>query len=269
MKNLCFTTVVTLYIVFLCLANDTLAQPGNRPSFAVWDCDGQGLMAPPPGSIMTATYMALQDSVSFAFPPNSNATDVKFIFQVDDSAGNALLIYSPTSVSKTYELNYNLQSLPAGVTLINSTAGMDIGFRLNTQVEQPASGSYVKVRYEVWTKDATSTSFSLIIGQTKSSWFKHNLSCSPTNGKARLGQFGKPSLVANPNPFNDYLYIDADAEESVVKIMDSQGRTIQILTVPAGDRPVRVPTSNLPSGIYFLQKQSAAGIQTITMVKTQ
>ncbi|MEZ4776754.1 MAG: T9SS type A sorting domain-containing protein [Bacteroidia bacterium] len=270
MKNLCFTSVVALYIVFLCFAKDTLAQPGTRPSFAVWDCDGQGMMAPPPGSITVASYMALLDSVGFAFPPGSNATDVKFIFQFEDSAGNALNISLPTVSSKNYELAYNLQSLPAGVTLINTTAGMDIGFRINTKVEQPSSGSYVKVRYEVWAKDATTTGYSLLLGQTKSSWYKHNLSCNKImGGKARIGQFDQPAIVANPNPFRDYLYIEANAEEAVVKIMDSQGRTIRVLTVPSGDRPVRFPTGDLPAGLYFLQKQSSTGIRTLPMVKTQ
>ncbi|MDX2248093.1 MAG: T9SS type A sorting domain-containing protein [Bacteroidia bacterium] len=270
MKNLCFTHVVTLYVVFLCFSLNLQAQPGNRPSFAVWDCDGQGMMAPPPSWTAVGQTMALLDSVSYAFPTGTTATDVKFVFQFEDSSGKILDVLYPVVGSKAYELTYNLSSLPADVTLSTSPAGMDLSFRLNTQTVQPTSGSFIKVYYEVWTQDASvpGSVFKLLDGQTKTSWYKHSLSCNKLMGKARVGLFGRTEIQANPNPFNDYLYIVAETETSVVKIMDSQGRTIRVLTVPAGDRPVRFPTEDIPAGLYFLQKQTSYGIETLPMVKT-
>ncbi|MEZ4829733.1 MAG: hypothetical protein R3C61_26135 [Bacteroidia bacterium] len=273
MKNFCLTQVVTLYVVFLCAFFTGYAQPGGgtRPSFAVWDCDGQGMMAPPPGIFTPSATMALLDSVGLGLPPGNFPTDIKFVFTFKDSAGNPLNVYLPASGTKTYEVAFDLQALPSGVSLSGSAAGLDLTFRMKTQIDQPAAGSFVFVQYEVWTKDATiaGATYEKLNGSNLGSNYKHSLTCNSISGKGRLGRFENTRPIATPNPFSNYIYLETDAgEASCARIMDAQGRILRTISIPPGDRPLRVPTDDLPAGLYFIQKQTPTGVRALPLVKT-
>lgn len=63
-----------------------------------------------------------------------------------------------------------------------------------------------------------------------------------------------------PNPAREMLYLDGTThEESTLKLLDVQGRVLQVLRLPAFDGAIELSTADLPRGILILDWQTKEG----------
>ena len=272
------------YSIFIFLAffwYSAHSQPfPTGDDFVVWDCDGEGFIQPKINLPVPATINSIQDSVGFVYPSDSMYTHFKFVFQFEDSLGNVLTIHYPVSGATSYDVIYDLKSLPAGATHTDDSTKKTLAFRLNAQYSQPGSGSFINVRYEVWGKNSKKGgSYHLLVGQTADSYYRRNLTCSKPKPPApapvvmiknkRKGNFDQENVWISPNPFQDYIYLETNQEESILTIRDLQGRLIREMALPSSESRIRIKVDDLPAGLYIIQRRTSTSYQNIRMIKSR
>ena len=67
-------------------------------------------------------------------------------------------------------------------------------------------------------------------------------------------------MNAYPNPAKDQLIVEASAQINSVKIYDIVGK--QVINNLYGDQSVKINTSSLRNGIYFITVETASGVKT-------
>lgn len=68
-----------------------------------------------------------------------------------------------------------------------------------------------------------------------------------------------------PNPANDVVNVEGDGIVTI-RITDMQGRTVRSVASTDGRSMISIPLSGLINGIYFVQTQTASGIETDKIV---
>ena len=72
----------------------------------------------------------------------------------------------------------------------------------------------------------------------------------------------------SPNPFQEYVFVESNSEESTLSIRDIQGRLIREMTLPASDSRIKIKVDDLPVGLYIIQKRTATSYQNIRMISS-
>ena len=250
--------------------------------FVVWDCDGEGFIQPInilPIPIGINSVQSIWDSVGYIYPSDSVYTDFKFVLKFEDSLGNLLTIHHPIiGATTSYSVLYELKSLPSDVSHTDDFTKKTLAFRLDAQYTKPTSGSFINVIFEVWGRnDKNGNSYRLLQGQTSDSYYKRDLSCSQSTTpppkhvmkkNKRIGNFDQ-NVWIGPNPFQEYIYIETNFEESILSIRDMQGRLIREEILLPSEKRLKIKVGDLPAGLYFIQKRGLSTTQTIKMIKSR
>ncbi|MBR4392091.1 MAG: T9SS type A sorting domain-containing protein [Bacteroidales bacterium] len=75
------------------------------------------------------------------------------------------------------------------------------------------------------------------------------------------------ALALNPNPATSFTMLNTGnrTESAVVMVSDLQGRTLSRFAAGQGDEPIRIETSGLSAGIYFVTVSDANARQTVKL----
>ena len=88
---------------------------------------------------------------------------------------------------------------------------------------------------------------------------------TPVNNNTSVAEQGLGQTVY-PNPATSYTMIDMRGEKGVIRVLDVQGRLINVFEMEADSEPMRLETSGYAAGVYFVSMSSDTQSQTIKLV---
>jgi len=88
---------------------------------------------------------------------------------------------------------------------------------------------------------------------------------NPNSGSAGLAAANKSTLKVAPNPFEQQFTVTSAELIEAITLRDAQGKVV--LQQTASSNTLEVETGSLQSGVYFLEVQTAKGIELVKVVK--
>jgi hypothetical protein len=88
---------------------------------------------------------------------------------------------------------------------------------------------------------------------------------NPNNGSAGLSGESKSALKVAPNPFEQQFTVSSTELIESLTLRDAQGKVV--LQQEANSNKLDVQTAALQSGVYFLEVQTASGLELVKVVK--
>jgi hypothetical protein len=88
---------------------------------------------------------------------------------------------------------------------------------------------------------------------------------NPNSGSAGLAAANKSTLKVAPNPFEQQFTVTSAELIEAITLRDAQGKVV--LQQAAKSNTLEVETSSLQSGVYFLEVQTASGLQVSKLLK--
>jgi hypothetical protein len=88
---------------------------------------------------------------------------------------------------------------------------------------------------------------------------------NPNSGSAGLTNANKSTLKVAPNPFEQQFTVSSDELIQALILRDAQGKVV--LQQVANSNQLNVETASLQSGVYFLEVQTASGLQVSKLLK--
>jgi hypothetical protein len=88
---------------------------------------------------------------------------------------------------------------------------------------------------------------------------------NPNNNGAGLTGISKSALKVAPNPFEQQFTFSSDQMIQALTLRDAQGKVV--LQQAANSNKFEVATASLQSGVYFLEVQTASGVELVKVVK--
>jgi hypothetical protein len=88
---------------------------------------------------------------------------------------------------------------------------------------------------------------------------------NPNGGSAGLVNASKSALKVAPNPFEQQFTVSSDELIQALTLRDAQGKIV--LQQAANSNKFEVATASLQSGVYFLEVQTASGVELVKVVK--
>jgi hypothetical protein len=80
-----------------------------------------------------------------------------------------------------------------------------------------------------------------------------------------LANASKSVLKVAPNPFEQQFTVSSDQMIEALTLRDAQGKIV--LQQAANSNTLEVATGSLQSGVYFLEVQTANGVELVKVVK--
>ncbi|MEN9969355.1 MAG: hypothetical protein RIR94_1552, partial [Bacteroidota bacterium] len=80
-----------------------------------------------------------------------------------------------------------------------------------------------------------------------------------------LAAANKSTLKVAPNPFEQQFTVTSAELIEAITLRDAQGKVV--LQQAANSNTLEVETGSLQSGVYFLEVQTASGIELVKVVK--
>jgi hypothetical protein len=88
---------------------------------------------------------------------------------------------------------------------------------------------------------------------------------NPNSGSAGLAAANKSTLKVAPNPFEQQFTVTSAELIEAITLRDAQGKVV--LQQAANSNTLEVETGSLQSGVYFLEVQTASGLQVSKLLK--
>ena len=88
---------------------------------------------------------------------------------------------------------------------------------------------------------------------------------NPNGGSAGLVNASKSALKVAPNPFEQQFTVSSDELIQALTLRDAQGKVV--LQQAANSNKLEIATASLQSGVYFLEVQTASGVELVKVVK--
>ncbi len=88
---------------------------------------------------------------------------------------------------------------------------------------------------------------------------------NPNGNGAGLTGISKSALKVAPNPFEQQFTVSSDQMIQTLTLRDAQGKVV--LQQAANSNKFEVATASLQSGVYFLEVQTASGVELVKVVK--
>lgn len=88
---------------------------------------------------------------------------------------------------------------------------------------------------------------------------------NPNGGSAGLANASKSALKVAPNPFEQQFTVSSDQMIQALTLRDAQGKVV--LQQAANSNKLEIATASLQSGVYFLEVQTASGVELVKVVK--
>ena len=88
---------------------------------------------------------------------------------------------------------------------------------------------------------------------------------NPNSGSAGLAAANKSTLKVAPNPFEQQFTVTSAELIEAITLRDAQGKVV--LQQAASSNTLEVETGSLQSGVYFLEVQTASGVELVKVVK--
>jgi hypothetical protein len=88
---------------------------------------------------------------------------------------------------------------------------------------------------------------------------------NPNSGSAGLTNANKSTLKVAPNPFERQFTVSSDELIQSLILRDAQGKVV--LQQVVNSNKLNVETASLQSGVYFLEVQTASGLQVSKLLK--
>jgi len=88
---------------------------------------------------------------------------------------------------------------------------------------------------------------------------------NPNSGSAGLAAANKSTLKVAPNPFEQQFTVTSAELIETITLRDAQGKVV--LQQAAKSNTLEVETGSLQSGVYFLEVQTASGLQVSKLLK--
>jgi hypothetical protein len=88
---------------------------------------------------------------------------------------------------------------------------------------------------------------------------------NPNSGSAGLAAANKSTLKVAPNPFEQQFTVTSAELIEAITLRDAQGKVV--LQQAAKSNTLEVETGSLQSGVYFLEVQTASGLQVSKLLK--
>jgi hypothetical protein len=88
---------------------------------------------------------------------------------------------------------------------------------------------------------------------------------NPNTGSAGLAAANKSTLKVAPNPFEQQFTVTSAELIEAITLRDAQGKVV--LQQAASSNTLEVETGSLQSGVYFLEVQTARGVELVKVVK--
>jgi hypothetical protein len=88
---------------------------------------------------------------------------------------------------------------------------------------------------------------------------------NPNGSSAGLANASKSALKVAPNPFEQQFTVSSDELIQALTLRDAQGKIV--LQQAANSNKFEVETASLQSGVYFLEVQTASGVELVKVVK--
>ncbi|MEY4486432.1 MAG: hypothetical protein RL440_965 [Bacteroidota bacterium] len=88
---------------------------------------------------------------------------------------------------------------------------------------------------------------------------------NPNSGSAGLAAANKSTLKVAPNPFEQQFTVTSAELIEAITLRDAQGKVV--LQQAASSNTLEVETGSLQSGVYFLEVQTASGLQVSKLLK--
>jgi hypothetical protein len=88
---------------------------------------------------------------------------------------------------------------------------------------------------------------------------------NPNGNGAGLTGISKSALKVAPNPFEQQFTVSSDQMIQALTLRDAQGKVV--MQQAANSNKFEVATASLQSGVYFLEVQTASGVELVKVVK--
>jgi len=88
---------------------------------------------------------------------------------------------------------------------------------------------------------------------------------NPNSNGAGLTGISKSALKVAPNPFEQQFTVSSDQMIQALTLRDAQGKVV--MQHAANTNKLDVATASLQSGVYFLEVQTASGVELVKVVK--
>jgi len=88
---------------------------------------------------------------------------------------------------------------------------------------------------------------------------------NPNGGSAGLANAVKPEIKVAPNPFEQQFTVASNELIQAITLRDAQGKVV--LQQAANTNKLEIATASLQSGVYFLEVQTANGVELVKVVK--
>ncbi len=88
---------------------------------------------------------------------------------------------------------------------------------------------------------------------------------NPNGNGAGLTGISKSALKVAPNPFEQQFTVSSDQMIQALTLRDAQGKVV--MQQAANSNKLEVATASLQSGVYFLEVQTASGVELVKVVK--
>jgi hypothetical protein len=88
---------------------------------------------------------------------------------------------------------------------------------------------------------------------------------NPNGGSAGLANVSKSALKVAPNPFEQQFTVSSDQMIQALTLRDAQGKVV--MQQAANSNKLEIATASLQSGVYFLEVQTASGVELVKVVK--
>jgi hypothetical protein len=88
---------------------------------------------------------------------------------------------------------------------------------------------------------------------------------NPNSNGAGLTGISKSALKVAPNPFEQQFTVSSDQMIQALTLRDAQGKVV--LQQAANSNKLEIATASLQSGVYFLEVQTASGVELVKVVK--
>jgi len=88
---------------------------------------------------------------------------------------------------------------------------------------------------------------------------------NPNSNGAGLAGISKSALKVAPNPFEQQFTVSSDQMIQALTLRDAQGKVV--MQQAANTNKLDVETASLQSGVYFLEVQTASGVELVKVVK--
>jgi hypothetical protein len=88
---------------------------------------------------------------------------------------------------------------------------------------------------------------------------------NPNSNGAGLTGISKSALKVAPNPFEQQFTVSSDQMIQALTLRDAQGKVV--MQQAANTNKLDVATASLQSGVYFLEVQTASGVELVKVVK--